>query len=98
MRVQIQYEIAKQLLSSRYYTYILVSINFTDNIRKCHHVMVDGLRFRSGWLENMELLCAVSLRVWHYRTLVQKMQNYFIYTVTSGLFPSDNDRAIRDIY
>ncbi len=50
MRVQIQYEIDKQLLSFsfRYYTYILVSIIFTDNMRKCHHVMADGLRFRSG--------------------------------------------------
>ncbi len=55
MRVQIQNEIDKQLLSFRYYTYILVSIIFTDNMRKCHHVMADGLRFRSGWLENMEL-------------------------------------------
>jgi hypothetical protein len=33
MRVQIQYEIDKQLLSFRYYTYILVSIIFTDNMR-----------------------------------------------------------------
>jgi hypothetical protein len=60
MRVQIQYEIDKQLLNSRYYTRISMSIIFSDNLRKCHHVMVDGLRFRSGWLENMELLCAVS--------------------------------------
>jgi hypothetical protein len=51
------------LLSFRYYTYTLVSINFTDNIRKCHHVMVDGLSFRSGCLENMELICAVSRQV-----------------------------------
>ncbi len=63
MRVQIQYEIDKQLLSFRYYTHILVSSIFTDNLRKCHHEMLDRLRFRSGWLENMELLCAVSRQV-----------------------------------
>ena len=61
--VQIQYEIDKQLFNFRYYTHISMSIIFSDNLRKCHHVMLDRLSFRSGWLENMELLCAVSRQV-----------------------------------
>ncbi len=63
MRVQIQNELDKQLLNFRYYTHISMSISISDNLRKCHHVMVDGLRFRSGWLKNMELPCAVSRQV-----------------------------------
>jgi hypothetical protein len=59
MSAQIQKEIDKLLLSPRYYTYILVSIIFADNMRKCHHMMVDVLRYRSGWLEDMGLYCAV---------------------------------------
>ncbi len=51
MSVQIQKEIDKLLLSPRHYTYILVSIIFADNMRKCHPVMVDELRIRrAGWV------------------------------------------------